>query len=122
MSTLSHDSRFRLQVIQTSGELLRIGELSQEQRNEVEHILAIVRRIAELVHDLLDIGRIEAGIGMDTELRAIDDIIASSAGSSRGLAQTKGLKSTIDLPAMLALVKGSPLRLDQVIGNLVSNG
>jgi len=122
VSTVSHDLRSPLQAIQASAELLpRQGELGQEQRKEVEHVLAIVRRMSELVQDLLDIGRIEAGIGMETELCAIDEIVASAAGPFRSLAQKKGLDFTIDVPQSLPLVRGNRLRLDQVVSNLVSN-
>jgi signal transduction histidine kinase/uncharacterized protein YigA (DUF484 family) len=122
VSTVSHDLRSPLQAIQTSAELLpRLGELTRDQHKEVVHIQAIVRRMSKLVQDLLDIGRIEAGIGMEAEPCAIDEIIASAAGSFRGLAEKKGLDFEIELPRSLPLVKGNPLRVDQVVSNLVSN-
>lgn len=120
--TVSHDLRSPLQVIQSSAELLsRLGELNPDQRREVEHILFIVRRISDLVHNLLDISRIESGVGMDVEPCAVDEIIASAAGSCRAMAQAKGLDFTIDLPRTLPLVKANAARLDQVISNLVQN-
>jgi signal transduction histidine kinase len=122
VSTVSHDLRSPLQAIQTSAELLpRLSPLTREQTKEVVHIQAIVRRMSELVQNLLDIGRIEAGIGMETKACAIDEIIASAAGSLRGLAQKKGLAFEIDVPPALPLVVGNPLRLEQVVSNLVNN-
>jgi two-component system NtrC family sensor kinase len=122
VSTVSHDLRSPLQAIQTSAELLpRLGNLSGPQLREVNHIQAIVRRMSELVQNLLDIGRIEAGIGMESEPCAIDEIIASAAGSLRRVAEGKTLDMIIDLPPTLPLVSGNPLRLDQAISNLVSN-
>jgi signal transduction histidine kinase len=122
VSTVSHDLRSPLQAIQTSAELLpRLSDLTREQHKEVVHIQAIVRRMSKLVQDLLDIGRIEAGIGMEAEPCAIDEIIASAAGSLRGLAEKKGLDFTLDLPPSLPLVTGNPSRVDQVISNLVNN-
>jgi len=122
VSTVSHDLRSPLQAIQTSAELLpRLGSLTREQTKEVVHIEAIVRRMAELVQNLLDIGRIEAGIGMETQECAIDEIIASAAGPLRGLAQDKGLDFEIDVPPALPLIVGNRVRLEQVVSNLVSN-
>jgi PAS domain S-box-containing protein len=122
VSTVSHDLRSPLQVIQTSAELIgRLGELNREQRREVEHIQAVVRRISDLIQNLLDIGRIEAGVGMDVEPCAIDVIIARAAGSCRALAEEKGLDFIVDVPRALPLVPCNPLRLDQVITNLVTN-
>jgi two-component system NtrC family sensor kinase len=122
VSTVSHDLRSPLQAIQTSAELLpRLGSLTREQTKEVVHIQAIVRRMAELVQNLLDIGRIEAGIGMETKACAIDELIASAAGSLRGVAEKNGLDFEIDVPPALPLVVGNPVRLEQVISNLVHN-
>ena len=122
VSTVSHDLRSPLQAIQTSAELLpRLSPLTREQTKEVVHIQAIVRRMSELVQNLLDIGRIEAGIGMETEACAIDELIGSAAGSLRGLAEKKGLAFEIDVPPRLPLVVGNPVRLEQVISNLVHN-
>jgi two-component system phosphate regulon sensor histidine kinase PhoR len=122
VSTVSHDLRSPLQAIQTSAELLpRLSELTREQTKEVIHIQAVVRRMSTLVQNLLDIGRIEAGIGMEAEPCAVDEIIASAAGAFRGLAEKKGLDFALDVPPSLPLVKGNPLRIDQVISNLVSN-
>ena len=122
VSTVSHDLRSPLQAIQTSAELLpRLSTLTREQTKEVVHIQAIVRRMAELVQNLLDIGRIEAGIGMEIQACAIDEIIASAAGSLRGLAHQKGLEFEIDVPPTLPLVMGNPVRLEQMVSNLVHN-
>jgi len=87
----------------------------------MEHILAIVRRMSELIQNLLDIGGIEAGIGMQVEACPIDEVIAGATGTCRPLAQRKGLELNVDLPKALPLVKGNRLRLDQVVSNLVSN-
>ncbi|MBN1640146.1 MAG: GAF domain-containing protein [Anaerolineae bacterium] len=122
VSTVSHDLRSPLQVIQSSAELLpRLGPLNQEQQREVEYILAVVRRISELVRDLLDIARIEAGVGMDVEPCALDEIVAKAAGSCRPLAEEQGLALVVDLPRALPLVRGNRLRLDQVVTNLLNN-
>jgi signal transduction histidine kinase len=122
VSTVSHDLRSPLQVIQTSAELLpKVGELNQEQQKEVEHIMAVVRRIANLVQHLLDIGRIEAGVGMEIEPCPLNEILARSTSSLRSRAQRKGIELTIELPKVLPMVKGNVLRLEQVFDNLVNN-
>jgi signal transduction histidine kinase len=122
VSTVSHDLRSPLQVIQTSAELLpKVGKVNLEQQREIDHILAIVRRISDLVQNLLDLGRIEAGVGIEVEPCAIDEIIARAAGAYRSLAEGKGLDFEINLPRALPLIKGDPVRLDQVITNVVNN-
>ncbi|MBN1579888.1 MAG: GAF domain-containing protein [Anaerolineae bacterium] len=122
VSTVSHDLRSPLQGIQTSAELLpKMGELTQEQQKEIEHILAVVRRIANLVQHLLDIGRIEAGVGMEIEPCPLNEILARSTSALRSRAQRKGIDLTIELPKVLPMVKGNAMRLEQVFDNLVNN-
>ena len=122
VSTVSHDLRSPLQVIQTSAELLpRLGKLNPDQRKAIEHILSVVRRMANLVQHLLDIGRIEAGVGMGVEPCFVDEIIARAVSSLRPLAEEKGIELALSLPKALPMVKGNVLRLEQVVNNLVSN-
>ncbi len=122
VATVSHDLRSPLQAIQTSAELLpKFGDLNQEQRKEVDHILTVIRRVTLLVQDLLDIGRIEAGVGMECEPCSINEIVGQAAGTLKPLAKQKGLELAIDLPPVLPMVVGNSLRLEQVISNLVSN-
>lgn len=122
VSTVSHDLRSPLQGIQTSAELLpKLGELNHEQRKEVEHILAVVRRISALVQHLLDIGRIEAGVGMEIEPCSVNEIVARTVSSLRSQAERKGIELVVELPKVLPLVKGNALRLEQVFNNLASN-
>jgi PAS domain S-box-containing protein len=122
VSTVSHDLRSPLQGIQTSAELLpKLGELNQEQQKEIEHILAVVRRISNLVQHLLDIGRIEAGVGMEIEPCPLNEILARSTSALRARAERQGIEFAIDLPKVLPMVKGNALRLEQVFNNLVNN-
>jgi signal transduction histidine kinase len=122
VSTVSHDLRSPLQVIQTSAELLpRLGKLNRDQSKATEHILAVVRRMANLVQHLLDIGRIEAGVGMEIEPCSMNEIATRAASVLRPLAEQKGLDFELNLPEALPMVKGNALRLEQVVSNLASN-
>jgi PAS domain S-box-containing protein len=122
VSTVSHDLRSPLQTIQTSAELLpRMGFLNMDQRNAVNRITRAVGHTSELVKDLLDIGRIEAGVDMEMSPCALEDVIVRAVESWEQAAQTKGLTLTIDLPSSLPLVLGNGQRLGQVVSNLVGN-
>jgi signal transduction histidine kinase len=122
VSTVSHDLRSPLQVIQTSAELIpRLGQINEEQEHEIGHILTVVRRISDLVQDLLDIARIEAGVGMNAEPCVLEAIVTKAASSCRSLADERGLDLVVDLPDALPVVYGNCLRLDQVVTNLLTN-
>jgi signal transduction histidine kinase len=101
--------------------LPRLGKLNRDQSKATEHILAVVRRMANLVQHLLDIGRIEAGVGMEIEPCSMNEIATRAASVLRPLAEQKGLDFELNLPEALPMVKGNALRLEQVVNNLVSN-
>lgn len=122
VSTVSHDLRSPLQTIQTSAELLpRMGYLNADQREAVERITRVVSRMADLVRDLLDIGRIEAGVDMEMSPCSLQKVIVRALESWEQVARIKGLALITDLPPSLPLVMGNAQRLEQVVSNLVGN-
>jgi len=122
VSTVSHDLRSPLQAIQSSAELiLRLGQVNEEQREAAQQIMSVVAQMSQLVQDLLDIGKIEAGVGMEMEPCDLEPIIRGAvAGLEHRVAQ-KGLALSVEIPSPLPRVMGNPARLAQVVQNLVDN-
>lgn len=122
VSTVSHDLRSPLQTIQTSAELLpRMGFLNVDQREAVGRITRVVGRMAELVRDLLDIGRIEAGVDMEMSPCSVEEVIVRAVESWEQEARAKGLALVTELSPSLPLVLGNAQRLGQVVSNLLGN-
>ncbi len=122
VSTVSHDLRSPLQTIQTSAELLpRMGFLNADQLEAVDRITRVVRRMAELVKDLLDIGRIEAGVDMEMSPCSLREVIVRAVESWEQEARSKRLALITDLPPSLPAVLGNAQRLGQVVSNLLGN-
>jgi two-component system sensor histidine kinase BaeS len=76
--------------------------------------------MAELVNDLLDLGKIEAGLGPPKERLDVVPLVADAARKMRLQAAAKQITVATELPAE-AWVMASPARLTQVLLNLVGN-
>ena len=121
VSIVSHDLRTPLTVIRGYVELLpRVGPLNDQQREFVAHIESSMTNIVALIGDLLDIGRIEAGVDWDMQSTALAPIITAAVQELQAAATLKHhtLTSAVD---DLSRVPGNARRLRQVVDNLVTN-
>ena len=122
VSTVSHDLGSPLQIIQTSAELIpKLGPTIRAQRDAVDDIVRMVVKTAALVQDLLDLGKIEAGVEMEMELCQLVTVIDEAVKELEERAKAKEIVLHMALPQALPLVMGNPIRLGQVVTNFVDN-
>lgn len=122
VSTVSHDLRSPLTSIRGFVDLLVMaGKLNEQQLEFVDKVKKGVGDITALIDDLLDIGRIEAGVDLMMEACALDDIIREVTDNLRGEVETKEQSLHLELLPELPPVWGNRMRLSQVISNLVGN-
>lgn len=122
VTTVSHDLRSPLTAILGYVELIeRAGEVNEQQRDFIRRVQLSVQQITNLVTDLLDLGRIEAGLETTRESSPISVLARYAVEGLRSSAETRGLRLQIDLPDDLPMVSGDPIRLRQMIGNLLEN-
>lgn len=119
VATVSHDLRAPLATIHGYAELLeRVVEA--EQRELAQRIRVISEQMAELVGDLLDLGRIEAGVEMARVPCSLEcllrDSVEGMALAAKGRQVDLSL-ATVPLPAVL----GDPAYLRRAIDNLLGN-
>ena len=120
--TVSHDLRSPLTAIMGYVELLdRIGPLNEQQQEFVRRIQNSVNSITTLVNDLLDLGRIEAGFDSRKDLVAMDGILRYTLDNYLNQIKDKRLKVNVDVPQTLLPVLGNPIRLRQMLDNLIGN-
>lgn len=68
VSTVSHDLRSPLTLMRGYASMLQmVGEINEQQRSYIAKIVSGVDSMSKLVNNLLDLGRIEAGIGLKIE-------------------------------------------------------
>lgn len=122
VTTVSHDLRSPLTAILGYVELIeRAGEVNDQQRDFIRRVQTSVEQITNLVTDLLDLGRIEAGLDTTKERTRIVKLGKQALGGLRGIAEKKGLALEAVLPDESPFVYGDPVRIRQMIGNLLEN-
>jgi len=122
VTTVSHDLRSPLTAILGYVELIeRSGGLNIQQEEFIRRVQLSVGQITDLVSNLLDLGRIEAGLDEAKEKTPIAVLARYALESMRSTAEGKGLILESDIPEELPMVLGAPLRLRQMIGNLLDN-
>lgn len=121
VSIVSHDLRTPLTAIRGYVELLpRVGPLNDQQRDFVARVEYSMTNIVSLISDLLDIGRVEAGVDWEMKPLALDAIVREAVEEL----QAEAAKAQHHLTAQLAPLSpalGNARRLRQVVNNLVGN-
>jgi signal transduction histidine kinase/ActR/RegA family two-component response regulator len=124
LSRTSHELRTPLNAILGFGQLLELDPLEPRQAEAVSHILSAGRHLLELINDLLDISRIEAGsLSLSIEPVLMAEVADGALALMRPLADDRGVTVTFDDgSAGQAYVFADRQRLKQVLLNLLSNG
>jgi PAS domain S-box-containing protein len=123
LARMSHEIRTPMNGVLGMTELLLETGLTTTQRKYAETVQRSGQNLLGIINDLLDFSKIEAGklelenVDMDLR-RTLEDIVDLLAER----AHIKGLELACSIPPDLAThVKGDPLRLGQVLTNLVGN-
>jgi signal transduction histidine kinase len=122
LTNVSHELRTPLNAIIGFGELLvdRIKE-PKEQRY-VENILNSAKQLLDLINDLLDLAKIEAGkLILREEKVNVADVCEAMLNFMRPLAGKKNIDIGAELAAGLPLIATDPGRFQQILYNFVSN-
>lgn len=123
LANVSHELRTPLSSIRSFSELLLSYEDDPSvQREFVGIINAESERLTRLVNDVLDITKIEAG-KMDWHLTRVDlaALVRDAARTYTGLMAERSLTFCQDIAADLPCVEADRDRLQQVVGNLLTN-
>ncbi len=122
VATVSHDLRSPLTAILGYIELIgRVGPVTEQQREFIRRVQLSVEQITNLVTALLDLGRIESGLDNAKEHTPLGVLAGYAVDSLRSAAEVKGIRLETDLPLELPPVYGVPVRLRQVVSNLLEN-
>lgn len=123
VATVSHDLRSPLTLMRGYATMLEmVGELNDQQLSYVRKIVGSVENMSRLVNNLLDLGRIEAGIDLQLELIALQDIVEGVLGSFQLQATQKRVGLTKNLPDQsFPLIEADQALLQQALHNLVEN-
>jgi two-component system sensor histidine kinase/response regulator len=124
LARMSHEIRTPMNGVLGMAELLRHSPtLDDRQRRYAVTIHQSGTALLQIINDILDFSKIEAGkLEIEVAKFCVRDIVEDAAEILAERAHSKGLELICDVPALMdTKVSGDPLRLRQVIINLISN-
>ncbi len=124
ISTVSHDLKTPLNTISGYSELFENSTLSEKQKYYLAQITSSSHFISHLVDDLLDFSKLEAGkLPIESVPFSLENIIIEAGNAVKQQFPQKAvdLKFSISQEIKIKIFESDPLRIRQIINNLVGN-
>jgi two-component system phosphate regulon sensor histidine kinase PhoR len=123
VATVSHDLRSPLTLMRGYATMLEmVGELNEQQQGYVKKIISGVENMSRLVSNLLDLGRIDLGVGLQVENVSVLDIIERVSSALQLQAAQKNIVLSVELSKdMPNTVEADQALLHQAVYNLTEN-
>jgi len=123
LATLAHELRNPLAPIRTAAQILGSRRLAPDQLQWAQNVIQRqVGRMALLLDDLLDIARITQGkLELKIERVKLTEVVDSAVEEVRPLLESKNHQLTVTLPSEDLTLNVDPLRLSQILSNLLTN-
>nr|WP_229262784.1 PAS domain-containing protein [Duganella radicis] len=123
LANMSHEIRTPMNAIIGLARLLEEAPLAPRERGYLHKIQFATQSLLSLVNDVLDFSRVEAGqLVLEHAQFNLQHILDSISVMLSGSASDKGVELVYNIdPAMPTELAGDPMRLQQVLLNLVSN-
>jgi signal transduction histidine kinase len=126
LANMSHELRTPLNAIIGFSEVLSLGaiggQLDPRHRAYVEDIRRSGLHLLDIISDILDLSKIEAGhLVLQAEPTSVHEIFEACRSLMRDRAVTGGIELAIELPSEPVIFLADPLRMKQILLNLLSN-
>ena len=123
LANMSHELRTPMNGLLGLTEVLLHSELTPAQREQLEVVHQSGQSMLALLNDLLDTSKVEAGkLTLERVEFDLHALLAELRTLQRTVAERKGLRLDLDVADDVPrVVRADPLRIRQVLGNLVSN-
>jgi PAS domain S-box-containing protein len=125
LANMSHELRTPLNSIIGYSELLLDGddgELTEEAHEDIETIHTSGQHLLSIINEILDLAKIEAGqMSIDARAVQLESIAAEVLQAAEVLVKSKSVELKLTEESPVTMVSADPLRLRQILNNLVSN-
>ncbi len=123
LATMSHELRTPMSAVMGMARLALKTELSDKQRHYLERIDASGGQLVAIINDVLDFSKIEAGrLELEDIPFTLESLLDSVTNIIAVRAEEKGLEIVYSIAAAVPRkLCGDPLRLSQVLTNLIGN-
>ncbi|WP_374486375.1 response regulator [Zoogloea sp.] len=122
LATMSHEIRTPMNAIVGLTHILRREPMSLRQGELLGRIGQAAAHLLEIINDILDLSKVEAGkLGIEQVDFRLDALLASVSAQIAEKVNAKGLHYAIDAPAMPEVLRGDVTRLTQMLLNYLSN-
>lgn len=125
LGMVSHDLKTPLVAIESYIQVILggfAGEINEEQREMLERSSHRIGEMLDLINDLLDVSRIEAGqLAEEFKVTSLSEVVEGSLEDMQAMAAEKEMELRVEMPEELPIIHAAPQRLRQVLNNLLSN-
>jgi len=123
LATLAHELRNPLAPIRNAAQMLASPQLGSEQLQWARSVIQRqVKHMALLLDDLLDVARITQGkLELKKQQLSLNSVVDSAVEAARPLLDRKSHRFSVTLPSEPITLDADPLRLSQVLSNLLTN-
>ncbi len=123
LANMSHEIRTPLNGVLGMAQVMGADTLSEPQGRRLRILEESGQALLALLNDILDIARLETrAVRLRAEVFDLAALVEASCAAFSGAAAAKGLDLSVDIaPELRGRWTGDPMRLRQVLGNLVAN-